>query len=51
MKIIIKPKQHYQCKMSPNELQEHLKMKRRGASSTKNGRHYQRRDKHVKPYT
>ena len=35
MKIIIPPKQHYQAKMSPDELQTHLNMKRAGASCTK----------------
>lgn len=42
MKIKIQPKQHYQAKMTPEELQAHLKMKRSGASKTKNGKAYQR---------
>ena len=46
MKIKIKVKQHYQAKMTAEELQEHLKMKRSGASKTKNGKAYQRRPKH-----
>ena len=46
MKIKIQPKQHYQAKMTPEELQEHLKMKRSGASKTNNGKAYQRRPKH-----
>ena len=46
MKIKIQPKQHYQAKMTSEELQEHLKMKRSGASKTKNGKAYQRRPKH-----
>ena len=29
------PKQHYQAKITPDELQEHLKMCRLGASRTK----------------
>ena len=48
MKIIIQPKQHHASKMTPDELQEHLKMCRNGASMTKNGRSYQRRPKYVK---
>lgn len=46
--ITIQPKQHYQAKMTPDELQEYLKMRRCGASQTKNGKAYQRRAKHVK---
>lgn len=34
--------------MTPDELQEHLKMCRNGTSMTKNGRSYQRRPKYVK---
>lgn len=48
MKIIIQPKQHHESKMTSNELQEYLKMCRRGASATKNGRAYQRKPKHSK---
>ena len=48
MKIIIQPKQHHESKMTPNELQKHLKMCRNGASATKNGRAYQRKPKHSK---
>lgn len=36
MKVIVKPVQHYQAKMTPAELQEHLKMRNCGASKTKN---------------
>ena len=36
MKIIVKAVQHYESKMTPAELQEHLKMRNRGASQTKN---------------
>ena len=41
MKIIVKSVQHYESKMTPDELQEHLKMRNRGASKTnyKNGMH------------
>jgi len=46
MKIKIQPKQHYQAKMTSEELQAHLQMKRSGASKTKNGKAYQRRPKH-----
>lgn len=46
MKITIKPKQHYQAKMSPEELQAHIQMARTGASRTKNGKAYRRHDKH-----
>ena len=35
MKIIVKPIQHYEAKMTPDELQEHLKMRNRGSSKTK----------------
>ena len=48
MKIIIQPKQHHESKMTPDELQEHLKMCRNGASSTKNGKRYIRKPKHNK---
>lgn len=46
MKIKIQPKQHYQSKMTPDELQEYLKMCRTGASATKNGRAYKRHPKY-----
>lgn len=46
--IKIQPKQHHEAKMSPEELQEYLKMCRRGASATKNGKAYKRRSKHNK---
>ena len=46
MKIKIQPKQHYQAKMSSEELQAHLQMKRSGSSKTKNGKAYQRHPKH-----
>lgn len=36
MKVTVKPVQHYEAKMTPAELQEHLKMRNRGASKTKN---------------
>lgn len=48
MKIIIQPKQHHESKMTPNELQEYLKMCRNGASATKNGKRYIRKPKHNK---
>ena len=48
IKIKIQPKQHYQAKMTPDELQEHLKMCRLGSSKTKNGKAYQRYPKHRK---
>ena len=48
MNIIIQPKQHYESKMTPEELQEHLKMCRNGASTTKNGKRYIRKPKHKK---
>ena len=50
MKIVIKPKQHYQAKMSPEELQAHLQMARTGASKTKNGKAYRRHEKHKREY-
>ena len=50
MKIKIQPKQHYQSKMAPDELQEYLKMCRTGASATKNGRVYRRHPKHKNGY-
>lgn len=50
MKIVIKPKQHYQAKMTPEELQAHLQMLRNGASKTKNGKAYRRHDKHKRGY-
>ena len=50
MKITIKPKQHYQAKMSPDELQAHLQMARTGASKTKNGKAYRRHEKHKRGY-
>ena len=48
IKLKIQPKQHYQAKMTPDELQEHLKMCRSGTSKTKNGKAYSRKDKHKK---
>ena len=48
MKIIIQPKQHHESKMTPDELQEYLKMCRSGTSATKNGRAYQRKPKYFK---
>lgn len=50
MTITIKPKQHYQSKMTPEELQAHLKMKRNGASTTKNGKAYKRKEKNNKKW-
>lgn len=43
MHIVIQPKQHHELPMTKEELQEHLKMKRRGASQTKNGKAYTRK--------
>lgn len=48
MKIKIKTKQHYNSKMTNEELQSHLKEMRRGASVTKNGKGFQRHQKHKK---
>ena len=48
MPIVIQPKQHHELPMTKEELQEHLKMKRRGASQTKNGKAYTRKKKHKK---
>ena len=49
MKIIVKPIQHYEAKMTPDELQEHLKMRNRGASKTKNKKGlHPRQNKHKK---
>lgn len=41
MKITVKPT--YKYKMDSEELQNHLKMKRLGASRTQNGRAYNRK--------
>ena len=41
MKITVKPT--YKYKMDSEELQNHLKMKRSGASRTQNGRAYNRK--------
>ena len=48
--VKIKSKQHYQMKMSPEELQEHLKMKRNGAYTTKNGKAYTRKSKYKEKF-
>ena len=49
MKIKVKPKQHYQSKMTNAELQEHLKMLRNGVSQTKNKKkQIARKTKHKK---
>ena len=48
MHIVIQLKQHHELPMTKEELQEHLKMKRRGASKTKNGKAYTRKNKHKK---
>ena len=49
MKIKVKPKQHYQSKMTKAELQEHLKMIHNGASKTKNKKkQIARKTKHKK---
>lgn len=48
MRIKIQLKQHHESKMTPEELQEHLKMCRNGASTTKNGKRYVRKPKHNK---
>lgn len=48
MTIVVKPKQHHEAKMAPDELQEYLKMCRTGASTTKNGKAYRRKEKHRK---
>ena len=51
-KVVVQPKQHYQAKMTPDELQEHLKMCRLGASrtKTKKGKRLQAETKHPKRY-
>ena len=41
MKVKVKPT--YKYKMSPEELQNYLNMKRSGASKTRNGRVYDRK--------
>lgn len=46
MKITIKTKPHHKSKMTPEELQSHLNEMRRGASVTKNGKAYCRKQKH-----
>lgn len=46
MKITVKPS--YKYKMSPEELQEFLKMKKCGASKTKNARVYNRKKDKVR---
>ena len=48
MKITIKTKPHHKSKMTSEELQSHLKEMRRGASVTKNGKGFQRHQKHKK---
>ena len=48
MRIKIQLKQHHESKMTPEELQEYLKMCRNGTSSTKNGKRYIRKPKHNK---
>jgi hypothetical protein len=49
MKVIVKAVQHYESKMTPDELQEHLKMRSRGASKTKNKKGlHPRQHKHKK---
>lgn len=51
-KVVVQPKQHYQAKMSPDELQEHIKMCRLGASRTKSKEEKRRQaeTKHPKRY-
>lgn len=44
--VKVKAKQHHERKMTSDEYQEHLKMCKRGASKTKNGKRYNRRDKY-----
>lgn len=46
MKIKITVKPHHKSKMTPEELQSHLNEMRRGASVTKNGKGFQRHQKH-----
>ena len=45
-----KPKQHNQMKKSPEQLQEHLKMKRNSASTTKNRKAYTRKSKYKEKF-
>ena len=48
----IQPKQHYQAKMTPDELQEHIKMCLLGSSRTKTKEEKRRQTetKHPKKY-
>ena len=47
-KITITPSR--KSKMSQEELENHLHLRRKGASVTKNGKQYKRREKHKKDY-
>lgn len=49
MTIKIKPEQKVRI-TTDEEMQSFLHMKRKGASVTKNGKAYQRREKHVKSH-
>ena len=48
MKITVKPS--YKYKMEGEELQNYLHLKRKGASTTKNGKTYSRKTKHRKDF-
>lgn len=48
MKIKIKVKQHHESKMTPEELQSHLKSMRNGVATHKNKKAYTRKPKHKK---
>lgn len=48
MKITVKPS--YKYKMNEEELQNYLHLKRKGASTTKNGKAYSRKSKHRKDF-
>lgn len=50
MKITIKPRQHYQAKMSPEELQAHLQMLRNGGMLYRFSFLMRRCEKHKRGY-
>lgn len=47
--IVVKPDAKYRI-TTEEEMQSFLHMKRKGASTTKNGRAYRRKEKHVKKH-
>lgn len=48
MTIVVKPDAKY--RITTEEMQSFLHMKRKGASTTKNGKAYKRKEKHHKAY-